>query len=230
MGWNQLGHPAWNYPIGSTWNNAIGSNGTTASAAAAAEAGKAAAAAAAKQAAASAQQAAMQKYVYTPERYAKLPKIPYPPPAPPLVQLTIAAADLAVASASKTRAAKTLDAAQQAAAETAVASAAAVRKGAGVSEDATATAAVSRAKTAMSDAAKALSVWTKQDPKQLGDGLIAQADALLTQQTEEQVTTKQNVVAASVAELPPAAIRLDWRFWAGLAAAGVGIALLARRD
>jgi hypothetical protein len=226
MAWNHLGSSL-------TWNNAVGTNGgaaAAAAAAAAAEAGKTAATTAAKTAAESAKQAAMQKYVYTPTRYASLAKIQYPPPAPPLVQLTIAAADLAVASANKARGAKSLEAAQQAAGETAVATAAAVRKGAGTSEDASAKTAVARAKTAMGDAAKALSAWTKQDPKKLADGLIAQADALLAQQTEDQVTTKQDVVATAVSELPAAAIRLDWRFWTGLAAAGVGVVLLARRD
>jgi hypothetical protein len=176
-----------------------------------------------------AQAAALTKYVYTPTRYAKLSTIPYPPPAPPLTQLAVAAADLAIASAAKVRSAKTLDAAQKGAGETAVATAAALRKAAGVSEDPTAIAAVSRAKKAMGDAATALAVWTKQDPKQLADGLIKQADALLTQDTDQKVNATQTVVADSVATLPEGAIRLDWQFWAGLAAAGVGVVLLARR-
>jgi len=185
---------------------------------------KEAAAAATKEAGA----AALTKYVYTSSHYATLRPIPYPPPAPPLVQLASAAADMAVTAATKVRSAKTLDAAQQAAGETAVAAASAVRKAAGVSEDATATAAVARAKKAMGDAATSLATWTKQDPKQLADGLLKQADSLLTQDTDRTVNATQTVVADSVAELPAGAIRLDWQFWAGLAAAGVGVVLLAR--
>jgi len=217
----------WNYATGATpWNHSIGQ---APSAAELKRMGEQRAKEAAAEAARRAQQAAETKYVYTPTRYAGLPKIAYPPAPPPLVQLASAAADLAVASATKVRSAKTVETAQQAAGETAVAAASAIRKAAGVSEDAKAIAAVSRAKRAMADAATALATWTKQDPKKLGDGLIKQADALLTQDTEQKVNATQTVVADSVAELPAGAIRLDWQFWAGLAAAGVGVVLLARR-